>query len=426
MKATHLLLTLFIFQFSQFALAGSNSESEWKIIPVKSTLTIKGNDGKLLKIEPACAFDTLINPANGSTIDNSFHFYFKPGKNDKLVVFFNGGGACWDDATCLTSLKVGDRPTYNPSINQENSPIGAGGIFDDNNQENPFKEWSKVFIPYCTGDIHVGSKSVKYIDDGSITGYPGAPVEVKHHGFDNFLAVREWIKGQFPTDREHNLKKLVVTGSSAGGYGATLNFPYLQDAFPKTNAVLVSDASSAVLTQGFLNTVFFPDGNWNLENTLHTIFAKDFQHHYSVDSFNATLIEKLTATYPKGRFAQYTTVFDVVQTQFLKIMTKIDNGSIDPAEWSFTGATQEDQNFWFSWNGKMEESLDDINFHTNNYQYYMGKGIVHTVLTDAFATELIPHPFYDEHSAESVWFSDWIDRFVNSDQFNKESLKSIL
>ncbi|MDD1627838.1 MAG: pectinacetylesterase family protein, partial [Methylococcaceae bacterium] len=372
MKATHLLLALFIFLFSQFTLADSGLGPGWQIIPVNSKLTIKGNDGKLLKIEPACAFDSLINPANGSTIDNSFHFYFKPGKNDKLVVFFNGGGACWDDATCLTSLKVGDRPTYNPSINQENSPIGAGGIFDDTNAANPFKDWSKVFIPYCTGDIHIGSKSVKYIDDGSYTGYQDAPVEIKHHGFDNFLAVREWIKGQFPIDREHNLKKLVVTGSSAGGYGATLNFPYLQDAFPKTNAVLVSDASSAVVTQGFIDTVFDPDGNWNLENTLHTIFAKDFQHHYSVDSFNATLIEKLTATYPKGRFAQYTTVFDVVQTQFLKIMTMIDAGSIDPALWGFTGATPEDQNIWFSWNWRMEESLDDINVHTKNYQYYMG------------------------------------------------------
>jgi hypothetical protein len=225
--------------------------------------------------------------------DNSFHFYFKPGKNDKLVVFFNGGGACWDDATCLTSLKKGPRPIYNPSINQENSPIGAGGIFDDTNSENPFKEWSKVFIPYCTGDIHVGSKSVTYIDDGSLTGYPGAPVKVKHHGFDNFLAVREWIKGQFPTQGQISLNKLLVTGSSAGGYGATLNFPYLQDAFPKTNAVLLSDAATAVVTQGFLNTVFYPNKNWNLENTLHKIFAGGFHDHYSVDSFNATLIEKL-------------------------------------------------------------------------------------------------------------------------------------
>ncbi|MEI6066922.1 MAG: pectin acetylesterase-family hydrolase [Methylococcaceae bacterium] len=425
MKITHLLLSLFILQFSQYALADSNSRSEWKTIPVKSTLTIKSHDGKPLKIEPACAFDTLTNPANGSTIDNSFHFYFKPGKNDKLVVFFNGGGACWDDATCLTSLKKGSSPTYNPSINQANSPVGAGGIFDDTNAANPFKEWSKVFIPYCTGDIHVGSKSVTYIDNGSLTGYPGAPVNVKHHGFDNFLAVREWIKGQFPANHEHRLKKLLVAGSSAGGYGATLNFPYLQEAFPKTNAVLLSDAATAVVTQGFIDTAFYPGGNWNLENTLHKIFEEGFHQHYSVDSFNATLIEKLTATYPKDRFAQYTTEFDVVQTQFLKIMTMIDAGSINPVEWGFTGTTPEDQNIWFSWNWRMEESLDDINVHTKNYQYYIGQGTVHTILTDAFAPSPSIHPFYDEHSAEGVQFSDWINRLVNSEQFTKESLKFI-
>jgi hypothetical protein len=403
----------------------SSLGSGWQTILVKSTFTIKGNDGKPLKIEPACAFDALTNPADGSTIDNSFHFYFKPGKKEKLVVFFNGGGACWDNATCLTSLKKGPRPTYNPSIHQANSPIGAGGIFDDNNEANPFKEWSKVFIPYCTGDLHVGSKSVTYIDDGSLTGYRGAPVEVKHHGFDNFLAVREWIKGQFPTDREHSLKKLLVTGSSAGGYGATLNFPYLKNTFPKTNAILLSDAATAVVTQGFLNTVFKRDNNWNLENTLPTIFAEDLGF-YSVSTFNATIFEKLAATYPKSRFAQYTTQFDVVQMQFLKIMTKIDSGVIDPAKWGFTGTTAEDQNIWFSWNWQMEESLDDIANHTNNYQYYIGEGYIHSILTDAFATQLIPHPFYDEHSAEDVWFSDWIDRLVNSKTFNAENLKHSL
>ena len=338
-------------------------------------------------------------------------------------MFFNGGGACWDDATCLTSLVKGARPTYNPSINNANSPIGAGGLFDDDNAENPFKEWSKVFIPYCSGDIHVGSKSVTYIDDGSLTGYSGVPVTVKHHGFDNFLAVREWIKGRFST--ENMLKKLLVTGSSAGGYGATLNFPYLQDAFPKTNAILLSDAATAVVTQGFLDNVFFPEGNWNLEKTLHKIYVKDFNNHYSVASFNATLIEKLTTSYPKGRFAQYTTEDDVVQMQFLKIMTKIDSGFIDPLDWGFTGATQEDQGIWFSWNKQMEDSLADIDYHTVNYQYYMGQGTVHTILTDAFATASIPHPFYDEHSANNVWFSDWIDLFVNSTEFKKESLKYI-
>lgn len=420
MKISHLLLSLVIFLFSQYVLADPSLRPGWLTIPVKSKLAIQGNDGKVLKIAPACAFDVLKNPADGLTIDNSFHFYFKPGENDKLVVFFNGGGTCWDDATCLTSLVKGLRPTYNPSINQDNSPVIAGGIFDDTNAENPFKEWSKVYIPYCTGDNHVGSKTVKYIDDGSLTGYPGTPVNVKHHGFDNFLAVREWIKGRFPTDHGHRLKKLLVTGSSAGGYGATLNFPYIQDAFPKTNAVLLSDAATAIVTQGFLDTVIYPGGNWNLENTLHKIFLGDFYHHYSVDSFNATLIEKLTATYPRGRFAQYTTEFDAVQTQFLKIMTMIDGGFIDPALWGLDITI--DGPLFGLWNWRMENSLDDINLHTNNYQYYMGKGSIHTVLTDAFATASIPHPFYDEHSAEGVWFSDWINRLVNSEHFHKESL----
>jgi len=423
LKITNLLLPFFIFLFSQYAFAESDLESGWKIIPVKSKLTIKDNDGKPLTINPACAFDTLKDPGDGSTIDNSFHFYFKPGKKDKLVVFFNGGGACWDDATCLTSLVKGARPTYNQSIHQANSPNSAGGIFDDSNEANPFKEWSKVFIPYCTGDIHIGSKSVVYIDDGSLTGQKDTPVKVKHHGFDNFLAAREWIKGKFPTKSKNKLKKLLVTGSSAGGYGATLNFPYLKDAFPKINAVLLSDGATGMVTQGFLDTAFNRGSNWNLESTLHTTFA-DKLGFYFADSFNANLFKKLTASYPKSRFAQYTTQFDFVQIQFLKIMTKIDSGFIDPPDWIITGS-EEDNMLFGLWNWRMEGSLDDITHNTNNYQYYNGQGNVHTILTDAFAPAPTIHPFFDEHSAEDVWFTDWIDRFVNSKEFKQESLNSI-
>ena len=110
----------------------------------------------------------------------------------------------------------------------------------------------------------------------------------------------------------------------------------------------------------------------------------------------------------------------------------IDGGSIDPAIWGLNASDSSvfgygnKQSVFEYWNWQMENSLDDINLHTSNYQYYMGQGSVHTILTDAFATTLIPHPFYDEHSAEGVRFSNWIDRFVNSEKFNKESLKSIL
>lgn len=419
-----------LFLFSPYGWAKQkNSESGWERIPVEKQLTVTDNDGNPLTINPSCAFDFLTNPEDGSEIDNSFHFYFKQGKKDKLVVFFNGGGACWDDATCVTSLVIGARPTYNSSIHQANSPlVRSGGIFDDNNKKNPFKKWSKVFIPYCTGDVHIGSNTVIYNDnDGSLTGNPGASIPIKHHGFDNFLAVREWIKEHFSAKKRKGrkkskkLKQLVVAGSSAGGYGATFNFPYLQDAFPSIKAVLISDGAIGVLTQGFLDDVFNFGGNWNLESTLTTAtFGENSLGAYSVDTFNAQLFSRLSDAYPKSRFAQYTTAFDFVQVQFLKIMTLIDGGSTNPSEWGLTGKTDP---FFDSWNWQMELSLDDIADTKINHQFYIGEGTVHTILTDSFATESIPHPFYDEHSAEGIWFSDWIKRLVQGKKLKARNLK---
>lgn len=406
---------------THIALADTQTTSpNWTTIPVDKQLEVTLPNGSKQTITPSCAFDTLPNPTGGTPIDNSFHFLFKPGKNDRLVVFFNGGGACWDDATCVTSLVKGARPTYNPSVNQANSPIGAGGIFDDSNPDNPFKDWSKVFIPYCTGDVHAGSKTVTYHDDGSLTGYPGAPVTVNHRGFDNFLAVREWIKKRY-AHHPKKLEKLLVAGSSAGGYGATLNFPYLQATFPKTNAVLLSDGATAIVTQPFLDSVFAVGGNWNVENTLSSeTFGANSVGHFNKYTFNDVLLGKLSAKFPKSRFAQYTTAFDVVQVQFLKIMEFTDNGSTDPVEW---GLSANDQLLFGEWNYRMETSLDTLSNSTKNYQYYIGAGTVHTVLTDAFAPDANTHPFYDENSAQGVVFTDWISRLVNAKSFHDQSVK---
>jgi len=403
----------------------AQSESTWQKIDVETQLTVTGNDGEALIIEPACAFDTIFDPVTGKQIDNSFHFHFKQGKKDKLVVYFNGGGACWNDATCVTSLVKGDRPTYNPTVHAANSPIDAGGIFNDENDNNPFKEWSKVFIPYCSGDLHLGSSNVEYHDvDGSLTGEPGTPIDVKHHGSDNFLAVKEWLKERYINDengKTEKLEELLVTGSSAGGYGATFNFSHLQDLFPKAKAALFADASNAIVTQSFIDAEFEVGGNWNLAQTLPTFFTEDFGS-YSYTTFNADIFSKLTSIYPNSRFAQYTTAFDVVQVQFLKIMTSLDLGISDPDFWGLTAA---DAGLFGYWNYQMNLSLESLEESTDNYQYYIGEGTIHTILTDAFATGPEHHPFYDESSAEDVSFSGWLDRFVNDKKFEEENLNYI-
>ena len=70
----------------------------------------------------------------------------------------------------------------------------------------------------------------------------------------------------------------------------------------------------------------------------------------------------------------------------------------------------------------MTASFDYLSSTTDNYQYYIGAGSVHTILTDAFATPEIPHPFYDEVSAQGVKFSDWLARFANAKKFQDKSV----
>ena len=396
----------------------ASAATEWQVVAVDKQMQINDEHGQSQTIHPACALDYVSSPLDGSPLDNSFHFYVKPGKSKDVLVFFNGGGACWNDATCVASLGLaqvpGARPSYNPSILQANSPQQAGGIFDDSNPENPTKDWTKVFIPYCTGDIHIGSKDVTYTDqDGSVTGFPGAPMTIKHRGFDNFMAVREWMK--------NNLRKpakLLVAGSSAGAYGATLNFAHLQSAFPRSRLYLLSDGGASVVTQGFIDSVFDFDGNWNVEHTLPQQFA-DHLGTYSAFDFNARTMLSLAYRYPLARFAQYTTEQDAVQVQFLKIMDQIDAGNTNPYTW---GLSEADYLYFIEWNLRMKLSFGLISTTSFNYQYYIGKGMVHTVLTDAFATADMPHPFYMEQSAQDVKFTDWLDRFIDSRWFREQSV----
>ncbi|MDX2367039.1 MAG: pectin acetylesterase-family hydrolase [Colwellia sp.] len=396
------------------------AKTSWQEIPVNKEITIIKEDGTSSIINPACALDALADPTTGELIDNSFRFYFKQGKSKNLLVYFNGGGACWDDATCVASLALGDRPTYNPSILDENSPINAGGIFDDRNKENPFRDWSKVYIPYCSGDIHIGSSDQVYTDKtGLITGHQDAPVLIKHHGFDNFMAVREWLKTKFKA-KKHKIKKLMVTGSSAGAYGASFNFPYLQSAFPKVNATLFSDAGEGVVTNGFIESAFTSNGVWQVGDTLPRIFNDALGTFYA-ESFNIDIITKLSEAYPESRFAQYTTKFDAVQVQFLKIMDQLDTLNDDPSTW---GLTDVDYGYFYDWNMSMEASLTYLSENTDNYQYYIGAGNIHTVLTDAFATPETPHPFYAESSAQGVLFTRWLKKFSKAKKkFEEFSVK---
>lgn len=404
------------------SVSAEENTNGWETIPVASEMDIVDEFGHTKTIKPSCALESITNPADGSQIPNPFQFYFKEGtKPKKLVVFFNGGGACWNDETCVSSLALnsieGQRSTYNPTIHSANTPVGAGGIFDDTNDGNPFQEWSKVFIPYCTGDIHIGSNTKIYQDiDGTITGQPGAEFPIEHRGHDNFLAVRDWLINKFKAD-DINIRKVLVTGSSAGGYGASFNFPEVKSAFPRALAALVADGSNGIVSQGFIDSVFVEGGNWNLETTLTPVFSNHLGA-YSTDLL-ATMPTMLAPVYPNDRFGRYTTAWDFVQVQFLKIMSELDAGNTDVLSWKLN---ENDGAYFAEWNARMEASEDLTAATLDNYQYYIGGGNRHTIMTNKFATEEEPNPFYDEKE-DGVKFKRWTRKMLKRYDFEPQNIK---
>ena len=52
------------------------------------------------------------------------------------------------------------QPTYN--INVEQLRGYQTGIFNLDNPANPFADYTVVFAPYCSGDVHIGASDTVY------------------------------------------------------------------------------------------------------------------------------------------------------------------------------------------------------------------------------------------------------------------------
>ena len=76
-----------------------------------------------------------------------FAFYFRQGTVNKLVVDFQGGGGCWDAVTCAL-------PTWADTVG--GPPSTTAGLAASR-PDNPADGWSYLYVPYCTGDVHIGN-----------------------------------------------------------------------------------------------------------------------------------------------------------------------------------------------------------------------------------------------------------------------------
>jgi len=139
-----------------------------------------------------------------------FSAFTRAGDPAKLLIFHQGGGACWQDFYNCNVLAEAQEP-----------PTPRVGIWDFDSPDNPFADYSILYMPYCDGSVFSGDNDVSDPAFGAAIGVPTAVVRY-HRGLRNQTAGMDLAKATFP-----DAERITVAGSEAGGDGAARFAPFL-------------------------------------------------------------------------------------------------------------------------------------------------------------------------------------------------------
>lgn len=340
-----------------------------------SNLTVVNNMQGIIALGAAAAPETpdlaagwtKIEPG-GDTICSQgtpYAYFVHPGTVNRLVVYFEGGGACWNDFTCS------DPGTYfDDSVDESDNPENwTTGIGDLDNPDNPFKDWFLVFVPYCTGDVHWGDTTHTYTVESTDT-------EIHHKGFVNLTAVLDWVQDNFEQP-----EKIFVSGCSAGSYGSVMGAPYIHELYPDVPLYQLGDAGAGVITDDFLEGGF---SNWGADQNV-----PDWIPELQVPVTELTVAKLYIALanyYANDRWSQYNAAHDEVQAFFYATM----GGAGD-------------------WGDLMLASIQEIQDNAANFHSYTAPGAIHCITGgDIFYTREV----------EGVRFVDWVDAMVNDEAWD--------
>ena len=299
---------------------------------------------------------TQVEPGGGTScgLGTPYSFFHRDGAvPDRLIIYFQGGGACWNWVSCSgmfdSRVDADELAEYR-------------GIFDRSNPENPFKDFSVIVVPYCTGDVHIGDASRRYGDD---------PLSrpVAHRGYRNVAAVLDWLAGQ-----KRTLRNVVVTGTSAGSYGALFHTPAIANLFPSAKIVMLGDSGVPLLSDN--REVL---RQWGADDVL----ARLWNQRAQADPLDAPLRQAhLVASQAGARLAQITTDRDSVQGAFY-----IVSGSP-------------------GWRNDTYTLLEEVRRLVPGFRSFVVEGADHGLLpTDAFY----------RYQADGVSLKDWVRRLIDGE-----------
>jgi hypothetical protein len=177
-----------------------------------------------------------VRPGGGTVCGRGapFAFWAHLGSPERLLVYFDGGGFCWDYRSCAPAASL-----FKDQVTDMDDPGRHGtGILDLANPDNPFRGWSVLYVPSCSGDLFAGASARTYRSGD------GRAVTIHHRGRVNATAALDWIFQRVPHPTQ-----VVVAGCSAGSVGSVLHTPRIIERYPDARIAQIGDSLGYLLSE---------------------------------------------------------------------------------------------------------------------------------------------------------------------------------
>lgn len=229
-----------------------------------------------------------------------YQFFVHPGSSDRLLLYFEGGGACFNADTCRPNSGQFD-PDVELSDPSDNPALKTEGVFALAEPDNPFAADTIVFISYCSGDGYLGNRKIEYT-------LSGQNFTIQHYGYQNTMAALNWVYQNYPQP-----DRATLIGCSAGTIGSAVYAPYVMERYPQTPIAVIGDSGGG-----------FRDAPAALLTSLGTLdllpaWLPGYQG-VSVDNLpTQTFFTALALAYPANTFALLDSTDDSAQSSLLRL-----------------------------------------------------------------------------------------------------------
>ena len=168
-------------------------------------------------------------------------FYYSPSPNglDQWTVYLEGGSFCENNQTCAS------RPEYYTTTNSTAYPKTlVGSDLFKSGSSSPFGDFHAVYVPYCTSDIHVGTRRAPLI----------LPNKKNFYIRGGFV-----IESVFKELEKRGLNynsTLVLAGTSAGALGALIHGIRFRQAGKYKHLAVIFDSAWFIDFDGIMGEIY--------------------------------------------------------------------------------------------------------------------------------------------------------------------------